>query len=222
MSLKDLNKEDKPFSILASLDPSFTSTGLAILNLETKTIYTRAIKVGCPDKSFDGMQKSISDIIDILKSEFDKFKVNALVHEQPFPGQMFSPALYGLDSVINHTFKDIIIHTYHPTILRKIHGFKYKKKDSKELALKAITELDDYVYINNAVENKHEKKDLFGNKLARNGDYSITSDESEALLYAFTTCIAYKIPYFIKLSDMIHSDSKGVIDWISKKEVIST
>ena len=165
--------EERNIKVLASIDPSFTSTGLAIIDLNNKTIYTRAIQIGCPEQ------------------EMKKHNVDSLVHEEPFPGQMFSPALYGLDSAIFQTFQTMILHTYHPTILRKIHGGKYTKTDSKNLALKVLSLLTDYKYINNLPENKKDKKDIFGNKLTRNGEYAITSDESEAFLYAVTTLIKY-------------------------------
>ena len=204
---------EKNIKVIASIDPSFTSTGFAAIDLDKKTIYTHAIKIGCPDKGFDGMQASITQIIDELKKDIESNNVDSLVHEQPFPGEMFSPALYGLDSVIFQTFKSIILHTYHPTVLRRIHGFKYKKKDSKELALKCIDLLSNYKYINNLEENKKDKKDLFGNKLNRQKQYAITSDESEALLYAFTTLIKYEFEDFKLLSELLHADAKGVCDW---------
>lgn len=183
-----MSNSSKSFNCLASIDPSFTSSGLAIIDLVNKKIYTHAIKIGCKDKTFDGIQKSISDIIIEIKKDFDKFNVDALIHEQPFPGRMFSPALYGLDSVINQTFKSIIIKTYHPSVLRKIHGFKYTKSDSIKLAksyLKDMIENKEYIYINELPENKLNKKDLFGNNLSRNNEYKLTSDESEALIYSY-------------------------------------
>jgi len=208
-----MEKKEKQIKVLASIDPSFTSTGLAIVDLNNKTIYTRPIQIGCPDKSFFGMQQSITLIVYELEQEMKKHDVDSLVHEEPFPGQMFSPALYGLDSAIFQTFQTMILHTYHPTILRKIHGGKYTKTDSKNLALKVLSLLSDYKYINNLSENKKDKKDMFGNKLTRTGEYAITSDESEAFLYAVTTLIKYGVDDFKCASEMLNTNAKGVIDW---------
>lgn len=175
--------------IIAGLDPSFTSTGVAILDTEKKTIKTKAICFGCPDKSFIGMQNSITAILWELDTLLDE--IDFLVMEQPFAGQIFSAGLYGLDSVIYQHFRDVIINTYHPTTLRKIHGKKYTKKDSKHLATNIIDilEKEGYSYINNKQENKNGKVDMYGNKLSRNGGYAITSDESEAFLYVVVTSI---------------------------------
>ena len=179
--------KNKDINCLASIDPSFTSSGLAIIDLVNKKIYTHAIKIGCKDKTFDGIQESITKIIDEFKKEFNRFNVDALIHEQPFPGRMFSPALYGLDSVINQTFKSMIVRTYHPSVLRKIHGCKYTKTDSIKLAKKYIEymKIKGYIYINDLPENKIDKKDLFGNKLSRTGEYKMTSDEAEAIIYSY-------------------------------------
>lgn len=194
--------------IISGLDPSFTSTGAALINTDTKEIKTKAICVGCKDKSFDGIQKSIESII----NQLDLFLVdtNKLVMEYPFAGKIFSAGLYGLDSVIYQHFKNIIIKTFHPTTLRKIHGCKYEKKDSITLALKVINFLEDngYKYINNLNENKKNKLDMFGNKLKRSGQYDISSDESEAFLYTILTCSKLINEFNYKeLNLLIHSET---------------
>lgn len=175
--------------IIAGLDPSFTSTGVAVIDTEKKTIKTKAICFGCPDKSFEGMQKSITAILWKLEQLLDS--VDKIVMEQPFAGQIFSAGLYGLDSAIYQHFRKKIIHTFHPTSLRKIHGKKYTKTDSKVLAKSIIKELEknNYNYINELKENKNGKFDIWGNKLSKNGEYVITSDESEALLYIIVTAV---------------------------------
>ena len=203
--------------IIAGLDPSFTSTGVAILDTEKKTIKTKAVCFGCPDKSFDGMQKSITAILWTLDELLEN--VDVLVMEQPFAGQIFSAGLYGLDSAIYQHFRKLIVHTYHPTSLRKIHGKKYTKTDSKHLALDVISMLKDfeYAYINNLPENKNGKLDMYGNKLSRNGDYAITSDESEALLYVIVTGMKLGADFnsSSELKELLHTETKGVSDWNS-------
>lgn len=201
--------------IIAGLDPSFTSTGVAILDTEKKTIKTKAICFGCPDKSFDGMQKSIIAIIWELEGLLDD--ANKIVMEQPFAGQIFSAGLYGLDSAIYQHFRDRIVHTYHPTSLRKIHGKKYTKTDSKHLAANVIEmlEKDGHSYINNLQENKNGKLDMYGNKLSRNGDYAITSDESEAFLYVVVTAIRFGVEFTAlkEIKELLHTEAKGICDW---------
>lgn len=199
--------------IIAGLDPSFTSTGVAILDTEKKTIKTKAICFGCPDKSFDGMQKSITAIIWELEQLLEGASV--IVMEQPFAGQIFSAGLYGLDSAIYQHFRDRVVHTYHPTSLRKIHGKKYTKTDSKHLTLNVLSLLTDYKYINNLPENKNGKLDMYGNKLSRSGDYAITSDESEAFLYVVVTAIKLEIDLISvkEIKELLHTETKGISDW---------
>ena len=179
--------------ILASLDLSFTSTGLTIIDSINKFIYTRSIKVGCKDKSFYGMQLSIEKIISEIEKELKNYNATVLVIEEPFPGTIFSAGLYGLDSVVFQHFKNIIAHTFHPTVLRKIHGHKYCKKDSLTLAKNVIDmlRLNGYKYINEDTIDFETKKDIFGNKLTRDKHYDITHDESESLLYAIVSLIRF-------------------------------
>lgn len=203
-------------SVIGALDLSFTSTGFSAINIESKTIYTKSIRIGCKDKSFLGMQKSISFAIDEIEKEINKNKVDCLVIEEPFPGTIFSAGLYGLDSSVYQHFKTIIAHTFHPTVLRKIHGCKYTKKDSLTLAKRLIEELclnDGFHYINEETINIETKKDLFGNKLTKTKHYDITHDESESLLYAIVTCIRFNNELFFKYKELLHTDVQHVCDW---------
>lgn len=202
--------------VLGSLDLSFTSTGFTALNLDQHTIYTKSIKIGCKDKSFIGMQKSISFAINNIESEIIKNNVDKLVIEEPFPGTIFSAGLYGLDSSVYQHFKNIIIHTFHPTILRKIHGHKYTKKDSLTLAKQIIDDLCSncgFRYINEETINIETKKDLFGNKLTKTKHYDITHDESESFLYAVVTGIRLNDECLFKYKEILHTESEHVCDW---------
>ena len=58
-----------------------------------------------------------------------------------------SPALYCLDSLIYNEFESHITKTYNPSTLRsRIHGRKYDKSDSVNLACKYLKILEDAGY----------------------------------------------------------------------------
>ena len=58
-----------------------------------------------------------------------------------------SPALYCLDSLIYNEFESHITKTYNPSTLRsRIHGRKYDKSDSVNLACKYLKILEDVGY----------------------------------------------------------------------------
>lgn len=153
--------------IVMSLDLSFTSTGVCIIDYNNKDIFTKPIKIGCKDKSFLGIQKSIYLIVKELDELIKKYKIDSIIMEEPFCGACFSAGLYGLDSAVYQKLKNKIIKTFHPSTLRKIHKKKYKKSDSINLANLLLNKLllDGYNININNYKNK------------------ITSDESEALIY---------------------------------------
>lgn len=137
-------------NILISLDPSFTRTGICIINLDTKEIWfeTAACKIG--EKQFENVVKAgqsvVRQINDVVyKRCSDDFD---MISESPLPCSSMSPALYSLDTQIYNAFESHIKQTYNPSTLRsKIHGHKYEKKDSMELADKYLKILEKCGYI---------------------------------------------------------------------------
>lgn len=158
---------------LVGLDPSFTRTGVCVIDLINKEIFffTASCKIG--EKQFENVvqaaQSVTKQIKDIIYSSYDVDKC-AIVMEAPLPVSSMSSALYALDTLIYNTFESHIIKTYNPsTLCSKIHGHKYDKKDSQELTEKYLNKLSSCGYV---------IKSIFGTKK------KIPHDCAEALLYA--------------------------------------
>lgn len=129
-------------NILISLDPSFTRTGICIIDLSNKTIefYTASCKIG--EKQFENVVHAAQSVVNQLKDTFAKYDEYVLISESPLPMSSMSSALYSLDTLIYHTFESHIKRTYNPATLRsKIHGHKYDKSDSQKLAAKYLENL---------------------------------------------------------------------------------
>jgi hypothetical protein len=156
--------------ILISLDCSFTRTGVCVINKSTKEIFfeTASEKIG--EKQFENVVRAAQSIVAQLKTIFSKYGDEYdLIMESPLPMSSMSAALYSLDTLIFNAFEQHIKHTYNPATLRsKIHGHKYDKKDSQNLADKYIKILEKSGYI--------IKSDM-GTK------HKICHDSAEAFLY---------------------------------------
>lgn len=156
--------------ILISLDCSFTRTGVCVINKSTKEIFfeTASEKIG--EKQFENVVRAAQSIVVQLKTIFSKYgNEYDLIMEAPLPASSMSAALYSLDTLIFNSFESHIKHTYNPATLRsRIHGHKYDKKDSQNLADKYIKILEKSGYI--------IKSDM-GTK------HKICHDSAEAFLY---------------------------------------
>lgn len=160
--------------ILISIDPSFTRSGICIINLVTKEISfeTAGCKIG--EKLFENVVHSAQNIVTQLKSIFKKYSTDDnfdLIHESPLPCSSMSSALYSLDSLIYNEFESNIRKTYNPATLRsKIHKHKYEKKDSSDLANK---------YLENLNKSGYRIVSVLGTKK------KIPHDCAEAFLYSW-------------------------------------
>ena len=168
---------------LIGLDPSYTRTGICIIDLENKTIVfeTASEKIG--EKQFENVVKAAKSIVNQLKEIFIKYCGNDydIVSENPLPCSSMSPALYALDSLIYREFEPHIKITYNPrTLASRIHGHKYSKTDSQDLAEKYLKTLSEKMYTILSVIGTKRK---------------ITNDNAEAFLY----CHLY-------LKDLGHAD----------------
>lgn len=136
---------------LIGLDPSFSRTGICIINTIDKEIefYTASCKIG--EKQFENVVHAAQSVVSQLKAVFDNVRgcdSFSIVMESPLPMSSMSSALYSLDTLIYHTFEDHIRHTYNPATLRsRIHGHKYDKKDSQTLTDKYLNILAKSGYI---------------------------------------------------------------------------
>lgn len=157
-------------NILISLDPSYTRTGICILNLDTKEFefYTASEKIG--EKQFENVYRAAKSIVLQLKDIFSKYENYDLISESPLPCSSMSSALYGLDVLIMREFESHFKRTYNPATLRsKIHGHRYEKSDSVNLANK---------YLNILSKSGYKITSVLGNKK------KIPHDNAEAFLYA--------------------------------------
>ena len=156
--------------VLISLDPSFTRTGICVIDLINKTISfdTASCKIG--EKQFENVVHAAKSIVNQLSNIFSKYTDYTLIHESPLPNSSMSSALYSLDTLIYYTFEDHIKCTYNPATLRsRIHGHKYDKNDSRNLADRYIEVLNKKGY--NIISEMGTKK-------------KICHDSAEAFLYA--------------------------------------
>lgn len=135
---------------IVSLDPSYTRTGICILDLLNKNIYfhTASCKIG--EKQFENVVHAAQSIVKQLSSIINDICGEAyfsMIMESPLPASSMSPALYCLDSLIYNEFESHITKTYNPSTLRsRIHGRKYDKSDSVNLACKYLKILEDVGY----------------------------------------------------------------------------
>lgn len=134
--------------ILISLDPSFTRTGICVIDTVNKKIEFYAVSCKIGEKQFENVVHAAQSIVKQLKEVFEKYSDYILIHESPLPMSSMSSALYSLDTLIYNTFESHIKKTYNPATLRsQIHGHKYDKKDSQNLADKFIKNLERSGYI---------------------------------------------------------------------------
>lgn len=155
---------------IISLDCSFTRTGIAILDTVEKKFYfeTASEKIG--ERQFENVVHAAQSIVSQLKTIFAPYGDDYdLIMEAPLPMSSMSAALYSLDTLIYNTFESHIKMTYNPATLRsKIHGRKYTKTDSQDLA---------YKYLKILEKSGYTIKSDIGTKK------KITHDNAEAFLY---------------------------------------
>lgn len=168
---------------LVSLDPSFTRTGICIIDLKEKNIqfYDASCKIG--EKQFENVVHAAQSIVNQLSSIINEHCGDNydLISESPLPMSSMSSALYSLDTLIYDKLESHVKITYNPSTLRsRIHGHKYDKKDSQNLADKYIKILEKSGYTITSV---------FGTKK------KIPHDCAESFLYAH-----------LYLKDIGHSD----------------
>lgn len=142
---------------IVAIDPSYTRSGICIIKDKNIYFHTASEKIG--EKQFENVVKAaqsvvrqIKEIVAIYGENFD------LIHEQPLPASSMSPALYCLDSLLYTEFEHHIVKTYNPATLRsRIHGHKYDKTDSVNLATKYLKILEDRGYTINLRLGKARK-----------------------------------------------------------------
>lgn len=142
---------------VVAIDPSYTRSGICIIKGKNIYFHTASEKIG--EKQFENVVhaaqsvvRQIKEIIAIYGNDFD------LIHEAPLPASSMSPALYCLDSLLYTEFESHVVKTYNPATLRsRIHGHKYDKTDSVNLATKYLKILEDSGYTINLRLGKARK-----------------------------------------------------------------
>lgn len=142
---------------IVAIDPSYTRSGICIIKDKDIYFHTASEKIG--EKQFVNVVRAAQSIVkqikEIILSYGDEFD---LIHEEPLPNSSMSAALYCLDSLIYTEFESHVVKTYNPATLRsKIHGHKYDKKDSLNLADKYLKILTDSGYTINMMLGKARK-----------------------------------------------------------------
>lgn len=151
---------------LIGIDPSFTRTGISILDTEAKVVNINNFK-GKMGKHFDISWSQAYDRVLQLNALLKVNNVNNafILSECPFPGGSSSEGLYQLDSMLflylklaNHTV-DIV----HPSYLKHLHQGAYEKKDSVNLYknLRLVFEKHGYKFNKNRVCHDEAESFIF-------------------------------------------------------------
>lgn len=158
---------------IVAIDPSYTRSGICVIDLINKEIlfFTASCKIG--EKQFENVVRAAQSVVKQIKEIInDNCSVDkrAIVMETPLPNSSMSAALYCLDSLLYTEFESHIVKTYNPATLRsRIHGHKYDKTDSVNLATKYLKILEDHGYTISMKIGKARK---------------LPHDNAEAFLYA--------------------------------------
>lgn len=131
---------------VVAIDPSYTRSGICIIKGKNIYFHTASEKIG--EKQFENVVKAAQSVVRQIKEIIATYGENFdLIHEQPLPNSSMSAALYCLDSLLYIEFESHIVKTYNPATLRsRIHGHKYDKTDSVNLATKYLKILEDNGY----------------------------------------------------------------------------
>lgn len=145
--------------IIIAYDPSYTRTGICILKDKSLFFETASHTIG--EKHFLNVYTAAKNLVSDLRVIVDKYTEGAsykIVMEQPLPCSSMSSALYALDILILKEFEDCVVQTYNPATLRsRIHGHKYDKHESVDLAYKYLEILKAKGYIIESVYGTKRK-----------------------------------------------------------------
>lgn len=176
-----------------SIDPSYTSTGVVYIDLETKFILTETIKPeGRNDSYYDMIYRAKSIISTILsKKHFN----NTIVIEEPLIMSQKASSLGILSGIVATTLIDDIdineIYTIPPNAVsntnRRVEGYtsKTRKKISQEVAIKYLEVFENHGY----------KVIIYNDKVNKDGSMrtrKLSTDEADSLILNLLTLIYLK------------------------------
>lgn len=149
---------------IIGIDPSFTRTGISILDTESKVININNFK-GVMGKHFDISWNQAYDRVLQLNALLKVNNVSKayVLSECPFPGGSSSEGLYQLDSMLFLFLKlsKYTVDIVHPSYLKHIHHGTYMKKDSVNLYKKLRVVFEKHGYKFNKNRICHDEAESF-------------------------------------------------------------
>lgn len=183
---------------LFGLDPSYTNTGISIIDSDIKKIILRAYGLPIGEKTFSNMYICANDRSSIVvKTLFDIYNVYDYgITETPPPVGSFGSGLFALDTLLVYRLQqtfDCPILGVSPMYLSHLHKKRgYKKSESIVLAKKIMN-----IFINHGYSI-----DLLGR---------LSSDMAEAFLFVVRG-------FVVSINDEISSEVLSLVPWYSDKK----
>ena len=163
--------------ILIGIDPSYSRTGLIIMNTESKEIRSIKVENKIGEKDFVNLYNKANDQSNKIIKEIPN-KIDYVMSECPLPQAQFSSGLFALDSLMLYKLslnRPKMINVLHPSYLKYIHkSSKYTKTDSVNLAKSFLEVFTKNGYI-----------------FSVNGRWS--NDECEAFIFSVRLFVSLKI-----------------------------
>lgn len=208
--------------IYVGVDPSYSGTGVAYMDLDKKIVLLDTIRPGGTNQTYsDAINRALEIKVNILYREDYTHNYKTIMLEEPLVTSQMSSRLGMLSGVLSSGFlNDPIalvdkVYTINPNAVsgtnRGIRGYtsKTKKKISKEMALKYLEIFKDFGY-EVIIYNKRRNRD--GSMTKR----VMTQDESEALIL-----VIILLRYLNKLSPEIEQELLELNRGLNAKKTIT-
>ncbi len=180
---------------LIGLDPSFTNTGIAMIDILNNRLVFKSVGSPIGEKTFSNIVQNVYDQVNRIVSSLGKGPYKIITETPPAAGN-FSSGLFALDTHLSLTLRDkaIILYGVSPVYLAHIHGTrKYKKSESVAVAKKLIGLYEKHGFIT-IVEGR------------------LSADMSEAFIFATRLLVINNDPIHKTLIDDIIKSCKGFKD----------
>ena len=149
--------------IIVGIDASFTRLGYTIINLNTKEIIIDNLQ-GKRGNTFQNVFQNACKKSNELLKELKDYTIDYLIIEEPFIGREASEGLFLLDGILNYSLilKGVKeIYNTNPAYLKTLHGSKYTKADSVNLAKQLIEVYKEYGYSFNKARYNDDESESF-------------------------------------------------------------
>ena len=149
--------------IIVGIDASYTRLGYTIINLTTKEIIINNLP-GKRGNTFQNVFQNACKKSNELLRELKDYDIDYLIIEEPFIGREASEGLFLLDGIINYSLilrgvKEI--YNTNPSYLKTLHGAKYSKSDSVNLAKQLIEVYKEHGYSFNKARYNDDESESF-------------------------------------------------------------